>query len=94
MTIAKTIYSQLKTLDPMAMFAWGAQGLTDTGKGLQFKTTGMTPFKGYVRITLDEGKDLYVIEFLKVIKKEVKVLKTIDDVYAEDMIGIIDSYVG
>ena len=94
MNVAQTILSQIKTLDPMALFAWGAKGLANTGNGLQFKTTGMTPFKGFVRITLDEGKDLYVIEFLKVTKKEVKVVKSVEDVYAEDLVSVIDNFVG
>jgi hypothetical protein len=94
MNVAQTIMSQLKAIDPMALFAWGAKDFVNTGTGLQFKTTGMTPYKGYVQITLDEGKDLYVIKFFKIRKLEVKVDKTVEDVYAEDMVAIIDSFVG
>lgn len=93
-TVAKTILSQLRIIDPIALFAWGAKDFTDTGKGLQFKTSGMTPYKGFVRINYNEGQDLYEIEFFRIRKLEVKVDKTVTEVYAEDMVGIIDSFVG
>ena len=41
MTIAQTILSQIKTIDPMATFAWGAKDLVNMGDGLKFKTSGM-----------------------------------------------------
>jgi hypothetical protein len=94
MTIAKTILTQLRTLDRMALFAWGAKDFTDTGTGLQFKTSGLTPYKGFVKINYVQGQDLYEIEFFRIRKSEVKVDKTVSEVYAEDMIGIIDSFVG
>ena len=94
MSTAKTILSQIKMFDPMALFAWGAKDYTDTGKGLQFKTSGMTPYKGYVKINYNEGQDLYEIEFFRIRKSEVKVDKTVNEVYAEDMVRIIDSFVG
>ena len=94
MSTAKTILSQIKQFDPMALFAWGAKDLTDTGNGLQFKTSGMTPYKGFVKINYNAGQDLYEIEFFRIRKLEVKVDKTVTEVYAEDMVRIIDSFVG
>jgi hypothetical protein len=94
MNIAQTILSQIKQIDPSALFAWGAKDLTNTGTGLQFKTTGMTPWKGFVKINYNEGQDLYEIEFFRIRKSEVKVDKTVTEVYAEDMVHIIDSFVG
>lgn len=94
MNTAQIILSQIRALDPRAMMAWGAKDLVNTGKGLAFKTSGMTPWKGYVCINYNEGKDLYQIEFVRVRKYERKVDKTVDDVFAEDLVQIIDNFVG
>jgi hypothetical protein len=93
MTIAKTILSQIKTLDVRATWAWGASNLVDTGTGLQFKVGGMAKFKGQVLVTLNEGTDLYDIEFFKVRKGEIKVIESMEGVFAEDLVSMIDSVV-
>jgi hypothetical protein len=98
MKIARTILDQIGYLDPWAMYAWGAVDLTDMGDGLQFKTTGMTPFKGLVYIQYKPCPDLYNITFMQVRKVKgvptVKVRKIVVDVYAEDLIRTIDEFVG
>jgi len=94
MNTAKIILSQIKALDPMAMFAWGAKDLVNMGDGLKFKTSGMTPYKGQVYIKYNEGRDLYEIQFFRIRKAELKMDKIVEDVYAEDMVGIIDNFVG
>jgi hypothetical protein len=93
MNTAQIILSQIKALDPMALFAWGAKNLVNMGDGLKFKTTGMTPYKGYVYIKLN-GKDLYDVQFFKLRNLEVKTNKIVEDVYAEDLVQVIDGYVG
>jgi hypothetical protein len=40
------------------------------------------------------GRDLYEIQFFRFRKMEVKYDKIVEDVYAEDMVGIIDNFVG
>jgi hypothetical protein len=94
MTIAQTILSQIKTIDPMATFAWGAKDLVNMGDGLKFKTTGMVKWKGYVYIKYNQGTDLYDIEFFRIRNFEVKNDKQMRDVFAEDLVNIIDSVVG
>lgn len=94
MNTAQIILSQIKAIDPMALYAWGAKDLKDTGRGLMFKTSGMTPWKGYVTIDYNEGKDLYEIEFMRIRNLERKVVEKIEDVYAEDLVQIIDGFVG
>jgi len=94
MNTAQIILSQIKSIDPLALYAWGAIGLANKGDGLQFKTSGMTPYKGYVYIKYVEGKDLYEIQFFRVIKSSIKVDKVVEDVYAEDLVAIIDRFVG
>jgi len=94
MTIAQTILSQIKMIDRMAMMAWGAKELVNMGNGLKFKTSGITPWKGHVYIKYNEGTDLYDIDFFRIRKFEVKVDKAIEGVYAEDLVQIIDGFVG
>ena len=93
MSVAKTILSQIKTLAPTAMWAWGANSLVDTNGGLQFKVGGMAKFKGHVHVKLDEANDLYNVEFFKVRKSEVKVTNTFTGIYADELVDIIDSIV-
>lgn len=94
MTIAQTILSQIKTIDPMATFAWGAKDLVNMGDGLKFKTTGMVKWKGYVYVKYNQGTDLYDIDFFRIRNFEVKNDKQMRDVFAEDLVNIIDSVVG
>ena len=94
MNIAQTILEQIKTIDRMALFAWGAKDFVNMGDGLKFKTSGMTPWKGQVYIKYNYGRDLYEIEFFRVGKAEIKVNKVLEDVYAEDLVSVIDSFVG
>lgn len=94
MSIAQTILSQIKMIDRMALMAWGAKELVNMGNGLKFKTSGMTPWKGYVYVKYNEGTDLYDIEFFRIRKYEVKVDKKIDGIYVEDLVSTIDGFVG
>lgn len=94
MNTAQIILSQIKTLDPRALWAWGAKDLINMGDGLKFKTSGMTPYKGYVYIKYNEGKDLYEVQFFRFRKMEVKYDKKVEDVYAEDLVNVIDDFVG
>jgi hypothetical protein len=94
MSIAQTILSQIKTIDPRALWAWGAKELVNMGDGLKFKTTGMTPWKGYVYIKYDAGADLYNLDFFRIRKFEVKYDKKIEGVYVEDLVRFIDDFVG
>ena len=93
MNIAATILSQLKAREPFVMWAWGAKDLVNTGKGLQFRVGGLTKFKGLVHIRYNEGSDLYEIDFIKIKKGLPVVVKTVDDVYVEDMINVIGATV-
>lgn len=94
MTIAQTILSQIKTIDPRATWAWGAKELVNMGDGLKFKTSGMVKWKGYVYIKYNEGTDLYDIEFFRIRNCEIKCDKGMTDVFAEDLVRVIDEVVG
>ena len=94
MTIAQTILSQIKTIDPMATFAWGAKDLVNMGDGLKFKTSGMVKWKGYVYIKYNAGTDLYDIQFFRIRGVNVKTDKGMTDIFAEDLVNVIDEVVG
>jgi hypothetical protein len=94
MTLAQTILDQIKTLDPWAMGAWGAKNLVSMEDGLKFQTSGMTPWKGHVYVKYVYGKDLYEIQFYRIRKGEIKMDKVIEDVYAGDLVRLIDGFVG
>ena len=94
MTIAQTILSQIKTIDPRATWAWGAKEFVNMGDGLKFKTSGMVKWKGYVYIKYNEGTDLYDIEFFRIRNCEIKCDKGMTDVFAEDLVRVIDTVVG
>ena len=94
MSIAQTILTQIKTLDPMAMTAWGAKDLIAMNDGLKFKTSGMVKWKGYVYIQYNHGQDLYDIIFAKIRKYEWKEEKKVTGVFFDQLINIIDKQVG
>lgn len=93
MNVAKTILSQIKTLDSMALWAWGAKDLVAMEDGLMFKSSGMVKNKGKVIVKLN-GKDLYDVTFGKIRKFEYKELARIEDVFVEDLVATIDGMVG
>lgn len=94
MTIAQTILSQIKTIDPRATWAWGAKELVNMGDGLKFKTSGMVKWKGHVYIRYNEATDLYDIEFFRIRNCEIKCDKGMTDIFAEDLVRVIDEVVG
>jgi|TARA_B100000123_G_scaffold261820_1_gene229359 hypothetical protein len=91
--IAGVVYSQIKTMSPWAMAAWGAKELVVLKDGIQFKSSGMVKNKGIIQIRLN-GSDLYDVTFGKVRKFKYKQLKKVTDVFVEDLIDVIDEMVG
>jgi hypothetical protein len=93
MTVANTIWGQIKALDPLAFMAWGAQGFVGSDDSLQFTVGGLTRWKGKVIIRLN-GNDLYDVRFFR--SRGTKVLEdvTIYDVWVEDLVSAISGKVG
>ena len=93
MSVAKTVHSQIKTLSPWALPAWGAKELVALENGLQFKSSGMVKNKGIIQVKLN-GSDLYDVTFGKVRKFKYKEIKKVTDVFVGDLIDTIDEMVG
>lgn len=94
MSIAKTILSQIKAIDCWALDAWGAKNPVAMPESLQFKTSGMVKWKGYVEVKYNYGTDLYDIDFYRIRAGKIKIDKSVDDVFALDLVKIIDAQVG
>lgn len=88
MIIASEIRRQLFYFGKIKVWSWGAHAWIGGENYLEFKVQGFK-LKGIVRIALN-GLDLYDITF-KNIKCET--IKEFNDVYAEDMVDIIDNEV-
>ena len=91
--VARTIVDQINSLDPRALFAWGARQFVYSPNSLQFNSTGMCKWKGVVQIVLN-GNDLYDIRFMRI--RQLKVVEdvTVTDIYAENLIRVLDAKIG
>lgn len=94
MNTAQIILSQIKAIDPMALFAWGAKEFVDMGEGLKFKSSGVTRWKGQVYIKYNKGNDLYDIEFFKLRNAIPVNHKKVENVFADSLVEVIDRQVG
>ena len=88
MKIATEIRNQLFHYGKQILWSWGAHAWTGGEDFLVFKVQGYK-LKGFVRITLN-GLDLYDICFKN---HNGEAIKEMNDVYAEDMVSIIDNEV-
>ena len=93
MTIARTIISQIKALDHMAMFAWGMINAVGLDDGVQFDVKGLK-FRGKVIIKLN-AMDLYDITFGRMNRKtfEFDVKHTAEGVYCDQLVEILDHHI-
>lgn len=94
MSTARIIIDQIKTIDNWAFGSWGAKNFVNTGNGLRFKTSGVTPWKGHVHIVYNAGTDLYDLEFLRVRKLAVISDKKVFGVFVDELVATIDDFVG
>lgn len=87
MEMAKYIMSILKT-QLMVVWSWGFNSPMAVNNGLRFKVQGFK-FCGVVEVVYNEGSDLYDVSFIKA----GKVIMTIDSVFFDMLISVIDNYV-
>jgi hypothetical protein len=94
MSVAQTIRQQINAIDRMAFFAWGVKEMIANTNGLQFKSTGMVRWKGWVDVKYNEGTDLYDIDFFRIRAGKLIMDRKVTDIFAEDLVATIDSQVG
>jgi hypothetical protein len=87
MDMAEYILSVLKA-QIIIMWSWGFNNPTAIEDGLQFNVQGFK-FKGIVKVIYDHAMDLFKVEFVK----DDEVVKTIEDVYVDQLVEVIDNYV-
>lgn len=87
MEMAKYILSIFKT-QLMVVWSWGFHQPTALANGLRFKVQGFK-FRGIVDVVYNEGQDLFDVSFIKANK----VVKSIDGVFFDMLIDVIDDYV-
>ncbi len=86
----KTIHAQLLGSAKMKVWSWGAHAWMQMDTlTLQFKVQGHH-FSGHVRIAYDEGDDLYNIHFGHWRNRQWKNIETIEGVYCDQMVDVID----
>ena len=93
LTVAKTILEQIKTIDPRALWAWGAKDYVGSDDSIQFKVGGATRWKGTVIVKLN-GSDFYDVRFIRL--RGTKFLEDVtkNDIYAEDLVNTLDEKIG
>ena len=87
MEMAKYIMSILRT-QLMVVWSWGFNSPIAVKNGLRFKVQGYK-FRGMVEVVYNEGKDLFDVSFIKANK----VIKSVEDVYFDMLVDVIDNYV-
>lgn len=100
MEVGQVIFEQIKAIDKMALWAWGSKDfyggkLMGEQEGLKFKISNCPKAKrgSWVMILLN-GSDLYDITVYRIYKGEYKVDNEANDIYAEDLVRVIDNMVG
>ena len=87
MEMAKYIMSIFKT-QLMVVWSWGFNNPIALKNGLRFNVQGFK-FRGIVEVLYNEGRDLFDVSFIKA----GKVSKTIDGVFFDMLVSVIDNYV-
>lgn len=94
MNIARTIVSQIKSIDAWALGAWGAKDMVAMPDGLKFKTSGMVKWKGFVHVKYNYGTDLYDVDFFRIRGAKLIVDKAVEGIFVEDLVNTIEVQVG
>lgn len=91
--VGQTILKQIKAIDKWALDSWGAKKFVSSKDGIQFDVRG-PKFRGRVVITLDKLSDTYAVDFGNVRKLEWVSKKLLQNVFAEDLVNVLDQQIG
>lgn len=72
----------------IVVWSWGFHKPMALENGLRFKVQGFK-FKGTVEVVYNEGRDLFDVRFIK----RNKVVNTIDGVFFDSLVEVIDDFV-
>ena len=88
--IANYIFSIFRT-NPFVVMSWGINpaSITIVEVGVKFHVQGFI-HTGYVQVVLNEGEDLFEVTL---ISEEGETLKTIEHIFVDNLISVIDSAV-
>ena len=88
--IANYIFSIFRT-NPFVVMSWGINpaSITIVDVGVKFHVQGFI-HTGYVQVVLNEGEDLFEVTL---ISEEGETLKTIEHIFVDNLISIIDDAV-
>ena len=80
-------------MDKWALQSWGAKNYVSSDKSIQFDVRG-SKFRGRVIITYDRGPDTYVVELGKVVKLDWKQKYMMKNIFAQDLVNVLDQQIG
>lgn len=87
MEMAQYIMSIMKT-QLIIVWSWGFHNPVAINNGLRFKVQGFK-FRGWVEVVYNEGSDLFDVSFFK----SSKMVKSIEGVYFDMLVSVIDNFV-
>ncbi len=94
MIIQDTILKQIRSLDKWALGAWGAREFKGSGCTLFFRVNGTKLKRGWIEVALNEGLDTYTVTGMYQYDMKIKTTESIQGVYWDNLVQVIDSIVG
>lgn len=92
--IAQTILTQMGSIGRLQQFT-GAYNFVDHGDALSFKFNNVTDIKiNYIKITYDEGEDLYNVELGYIKGLNYKKVKEMTEIYFDQLMDIFEAETG
>ena len=95
MTVADTILSQIRAMDYWAMGAWGAYSLSKSPDALYMRVKGPR-FTGKIGVHYHYPSDTYIVRAYSRNDDtgEAEVVEEWKDVFAEDLVPVLDAIIG
>jgi len=94
MSVQQIILDQIRAIDKWALGAWGARELKAYGTTLAFRVNGTKLKQGWITVEYNEVPDTYTVEAVQIWKAERKVKKSVEGVYCDMLVSVIDEIVG
>lgn len=94
-TVADTILSQIRAVDSWALGAWGTYSIDKTADALYMRVKGPR-FAGRVGVHYHYASDLYIVRTYQRndATGEPEIIEEWKDVFAEDLVPMLDAVIG